>query len=83
MGVDVLDLRRIDPGIAQTLAAAKLEAEAQRVGEEHGLAWVRPVAGTSTWEAARDLHRVHLPTLPLTLEEAERLEVIADRLHFF
>ena len=62
--------RWIDPGIAQTLAAAKLEAEAQRVGEEHGLAWVRPVAGTSTWEAARDLHRVHLPTLPLTLAEA-------------
>ena len=72
--------RWIDPGIAQTLAAAKLEAEAQRVGEEHGLAWVRPVAGTSTWEAARDLHRVHLPTLPLTLAEAERLDVIADRL---
>ena len=72
--------RWIDPGIAQTLAAAKLEAEAQRVGEEHGLAWVRPVAGTSTWEAARDLHRVQLPTLPLTLEEAERLDVIADRL---
>jgi ParB family chromosome partitioning protein len=72
--------RWIDPGIAQTLAAAKLEAEAQRLGEEQGLAWVRPVAGTSTWEAARDLHRVHLPTLPLTLAEAERLDVIADRL---
>ncbi|SEJ92251.1 chromosome partitioning protein, ParB family [Sphingomonas sp. OV641] len=72
--------RWIDPGIAQTLAAAKLEAEAQRLGEEQGLAWVRPVAGTSTWEAARDLHRVQLPTLPLTLEEAERLDVIADRL---
>lgn len=72
--------RWIDPGIAQTLAAAKLEAEAQRLGEEQGLAWVRPVAGTSTWEAARDLHRVHLPTLPLTPEEAKRLDAIADRL---
>ncbi|ATI56819.1 MULTISPECIES: ParB/RepB/Spo0J family partition protein [Sphingomonas] len=72
--------RWVDPGIAQTLAAAKLEAEALRLGEEQGLAWVRPIAGTSTWEAARDLHRIHLPTLPLTLEQAERLDTIATRL---
>lgn len=72
--------RWINPEIAQSLAAALMEAEAKRIGEEQGLAWIRPVVGTSTWDAARGLHRVHLPTSPLTETENARVWEIEERL---
>jgi ParB family chromosome partitioning protein len=68
------------PEIAQTLAAALMEAEAKRIGEERGLAWIRPLASTSTWEAARGLYRVDLPRQPLSVEEAARLEEVETRM---
>ncbi len=57
------------PEIAQTLAAALMEAEAQRVGTELGLAWVRPITSASSYDAARGLHEVDVPSRPLTEEE--------------
>lgn len=71
--------RWTNPEIAQTLAATKMEAEAKRIGEERGLAWIRPVASNSTWEVARDLCRVSLPSLPLTEAQTIRISEIEAR----
>ena len=72
--------RWTNPEIAHTLAAAAMEAEARRIGEERGLAWIRPVASNSTWEVARDLFRVNLPSLPLSDAQATRMSEIEARL---
>ena len=72
--------RWLQPDLARTLAAAMMEAEAARIGEERGLAWIRPIAGHSTWDAARDLHRISLPEQPMTTAEAERAEQIEKRM---
>ncbi|EJU09225.1 ParB family protein, partial [Sphingomonas sp. LH128] len=72
--------RWTNPEIAQTLAAAKMEAEAKRIGEERGLAWIRPVASASTWEVANGLFRVSLPNLPLSEAQLTRIEEIEARL---
>jgi ParB family chromosome partitioning protein len=72
--------RWVDPEIAERLAAAKLEAEATRIGEETGLAWIRPIATHHTYNAASGLYRVILPTVPMTEEEDARVTEIEDRL---
>lgn len=72
--------RWTNPEIAQTLAAALMEAEAKRLGDERGLAWIRPIASTSTWEAARNLHRVRLPEVPISEAETARLAEIDRRI---
>lgn len=72
--------RWTNPEIAQNLAAAIMEAEAKRVGEERGLAWIRPVASDSSWDAARGLHRVTLPRLPMTDAEQARADEIEQRI---
>ncbi len=72
--------RWLAPEIAQNLAAAIMEAEATRIGDEQGLAWIRPIAGTSTWEAARDLFRVQLPEAPIAEADIARLDTLTDRL---
>jgi ParB family chromosome partitioning protein len=69
-----------NPEIAQALAASLMEAEAKRIGNERGLAWIRPVAATSTWEAARSLFRVALPTSPMNDTEIARVDEIETRL---
>ncbi len=66
--------RWTDPELAQTLAASLMEAEAKRLGEELGVAWVRPVATTSLYGITSDLHRVTLPAAPLTVEEQTRCD---------
>ena len=71
--------RWTDPELAQTLAAAIMEAEAKRLGENLGVAWVRPVATTSLYGITSDLHRVVLPPAPMTQEEAERSDAIVER----
>ncbi|RZI38156.1 chromosome partitioning protein ParB, partial [Herbaspirillum sp. HC18] len=68
-----------DPELAQTLAASLMEAEAKRLGEELGVAWVRPVATTSLYGITSDLHRVTLPAAPLTDEEQTRCDKIEER----
>jgi ParB family chromosome partitioning protein len=72
--------RWLAPEIAQNLAAAIMEAEAKRIGDEQGLAWIRPIAGTSTWEAARNLFRVQLPEAPMDETDIARMDAIAERL---
>ncbi|TCM01730.1 ParB/RepB/Spo0J family partition protein [Sphingomonas sp. PP-CC-3G-468] len=72
--------RWTNPEIAQTLAAAMMEAEAKRIGEERGLAWIRPVASHSTWDAARGLHRIALPVQPMSPAEAQRVDEIEQRM---
>lgn len=72
--------RWTNPEIAQKLAAALMEAEAKRIGDETGLAWIRPIATNSTWEAARSLFRVNLPAQPMTEAEATRFDEIETRI---
>ena len=72
--------RWTNPEIAQNLAAGIMEAEAKRIGEERGLAWIRPVASDSTWDAARGLHRITLPRLPMTDAEQARADEIEQRI---
>jgi len=72
--------RWVNPEIVQRLAGEKMEAEAARIGEETGLAWIRPIATAYTYNAAAGLYRVTLPQLPLTDEEMVRLETIDARI---
>lgn len=69
-----------NPEIARTLAAAIMEAEATRIGEGRGLAWIRPIATHSIWDATRGLYKINLPEQPMRLEEAERAEQIEQRM---
>src|SRR3546814_3811293 len=56
-----------------------MDAEAKRVGEELGLAWIRPIASNYTHSAAAGLYRVILPQPDLTEAQLARLEAIAQR----
>jgi len=69
----------INPEIAQRLAADIMEAEAKRIGEELGLAWIRPIASNYTHSAAAGLYRVILPAPDLTEDQLARLETISAR----
>ncbi|OYW84803.1 MAG: chromosome partitioning protein ParB, partial [Sphingobium sp. 32-64-5] len=69
-----------DPEIAQGLAAAIMEAEAKRLGEEQGLAWVRPVASAHIYNATERLHRVNLPKQPMSEAEEARSDAIQTRM---
>lgn len=71
--------RWVNPEIAQRLAADIMEVEAKRVGEELGLAWIRPIASNYTHSAAAGLYRVILPPVEPTEEQAARLGEIAER----
>ncbi len=68
-----------DPELAQTLAGAIMEAEAKRIGEEQGLAWIRPIATTNLYGATADLHRVPLSAAPLSETEQARSDAIEER----
>lgn len=72
--------RWTDPEIAQGLAAAKMEAEAKRLGEEQGLGWVRPIAAAHIYNATDGLYRVSLPTEPMTQAEEARADAIQTRM---
>ncbi len=71
--------RWVNPEIAQRLAADIMEAEAKRIGEESGLAWIRPIASSYTHNAAAGLYRALLPQPDLTEEQSARLAEIEDR----
>ena len=72
--------RWTNPEIVRSLAAELMEAEAKRIGEERGLAWVRPIASDYTYDAARGLYRVYLPCEPMSEAEAARVDAIETRL---
>lgn len=72
--------RWVNREIAEEIAAKILEEEAARLGAEQGLAWVRPIASSNTWEVARELHRVNLPSEPMTEAHHARIDEIDARL---
>ncbi|MFC0205031.1 ParB/RepB/Spo0J family partition protein [Novosphingobium soli] len=78
---EAADDRWIDLEILQGLAAAKLEAEAARLSEETGLGTIWPVAGTTCWNASRELGltRVILPPAPISNEAQARIDAIEAR----
>ena len=69
-----------DPEIARELAGKIMEAEAARLGQETGLAWIRPIASSHIYNATAELHRVTLPTVPMTEAEEDRVEQITSRM---
>ena len=79
---DKADDRWVDVEIAHELAAAKLEAEAERVSVETGVAWVTPVASTNSWQARNEANvfAVRLPPVPLSEEARNRIDEIDARM---
>ena len=79
---DAADDRWIDVEIAHKLAAAKMEAEAERLAAETGLAWINPVASTNAWHARNEagVHPVRLPPAPLSEEARARIDEIDARI---
>lgn len=71
--------RWVDPEIAHRLAGELMEAEAKRIGEETGLAWIRPIASNYAHNAAHGLYRAILQPLELTEEQVARLAEIMER----
>jgi len=69
----------VNPEIAQRLAADIMEEEARRIGEELGLAWIRPIASNYTHSASAGLYRVILPSPDLTEEQLARVQAISER----
>ena len=69
----------LDPEIAQDLASTLMENEAKRIGDEMGLAWIRPIATNNLYGATADLHRVQLPRAPLNEDEQMRVDAITER----
>lgn len=79
---EAADDRWIDVEIAHQLAGAKMEAEAERVAAETGLAWINPVAATNSWSACSELgvNPVRLPPAPLSEEARTRIDEIDARM---
>ena len=79
---EAADDRWIDVEIAHQLAGAKMEAEAERVAAETGLAWINPVAATNSWSARSELgvNPVRLPPAPLSEEARTRIDEIDARM---
>jgi ParB family chromosome partitioning protein len=71
--------RWVNPEIAHRLAGEIMEAEARRIGEETGIAWIRPIASNYTHNAAHGLYRVILQPPELTAAQSARLVEIAER----
>ncbi|OYX59980.1 MAG: chromosome partitioning protein ParB [Novosphingobium sp. 32-60-15] len=71
--------RWVNPEIAHRLAGEIMEAEAKRVGEEIGLAWIRPIASNYAHNAAHGLYRAILRQPELTEEQTLRLAEIDER----
>ncbi|AOH87148.1 chromosome partitioning protein ParB (plasmid) [Sphingomonas panacis] len=71
--------RWVNPEIAHRLAGEIMEAEAKRIGEEMGLAWIRPIASNYAHNAAHGLYRAILQPPALTEEQAARLQQIDQR----
>ena len=74
--------RWIDIEIAHRLASEKMEAEAQRLTAETGLAWISPVAASNSWQARSEMGvcAVRLPPMPLTEAARARIDEIDARI---
>ncbi len=69
----------VHPEIAHRLAGEIMEAEAKRIGEEMGFAWIRPIASNYAHNAAHGLYRAILQQPALTEEQSARLLDIGER----
>jgi ParB family chromosome partitioning protein len=69
----------VNPEIAHRLAGEVMEAEAKRIGENLGLAWIRPIASNYAHNAAQGLYRVVLDQPGLTDAQGMRLGEIEER----
>jgi ParB family chromosome partitioning protein len=74
--------RWIEIEIAHRLASEKMEAEAQRLTAETGLAWISPVAASNSWQARSEMgvSAVRLPPMPLTEAARARIDEIDARI---
>lgn len=79
---DAADDRWTDIAIVHELAGAKMEAEAERLASELGLAWINPVAATGSWTARSELelYPVRLPPAPIDDAAQARIDEIEQRL---
>lgn len=74
--------RWIDIEIAHRLASEKMEAEAERLTSETGLAWISPVAASNSWQARSEMgvSAVRLPPVPLSETARARIDEIDARI---
>ncbi len=74
--------RWIDIEIAHRLASEKMEAEAERLTSETGLAWISPVAASNSWQARSEMgvSDVRLPPVPLSETARARIDEIDARI---
>lgn len=74
--------RWIDIEIAHRLASEKMEAEAERLTSETGLAWISPVAASNSWQARSEMgvSAVRLPPVPVWETARARIDEIDARI---
>lgn len=67
----------LDVALLEQLANARMEAEAQALAQQHGLAWVRPTLdGYASHELTTGLTRLVSEPAPLSDEDIAKLEVL-------
>ncbi len=71
--------RWVDPEIAERVAGEIMTGAAQKIGQDTGLGWIRPIAGHSSYHEAQQLYRVALEAVPPTEGEAARMNAIDIR----
>ena len=79
---ETADDRWLDIEILHKLADETMQAEAKRLLDETGIAWVRPIAGSSSYNVQHDLglNPVRLPPAPLSEEATKRIDAIQSRM---
>ena len=79
---ETADDRWLDIEILHKLADETMQAEAKRLLDETGIAWVRPIAGSSSYNVQHDLglNPVRLPPAPLSEEATMRIDAIQSRM---
>ena len=79
---ETADDRWLDIEILHKLADETMQAEAKRLLDETGIAWVRPIAGSSSYNVQHDLgvNPVHLPPAPIGEDASTRIDAIQTRM---
>ena len=79
---ETADDRWLDIEILHKLTDETMQAEAKRLLDETGIAWVRPIAGSSSYNVQHDLglNPVRLPPAPLSEEATKRIDAIQSRM---
>jgi len=78
---DAEEARWLDVALLERLAVEKMEALAQGIAAEQGLAFVRPTLDSWIgYPATEGLRRVPVETPPLTDEESQRVDAIEEQI---